>query len=222
VALLQGRQQRPPPPRRLDDDEVVERVRKVPLCQWQNLRSLSAATGIPKTTLLRYVKHSVIQRRISRVRPTLTPAHETRRLAWAFARVERPIGIKSYRGHHMYDTVHLDDKWFNLYKANTKYYLAKYECLPYRSCPNKRYIGKVVFLATVARPRYDFGKKRYFDGKIGIWPIIEQTFAQRGSMNRPKCASITKTISMTRKVYTKMLLEKVFPAIREKWHGKWI
>ncbi|RAW32141.1 hypothetical protein PC110_g11513 [Phytophthora cactorum] len=120
----------------------------------------------------------------------------------------------------MYDTVHLDEKWFNLYKANTKYYLAKYECLPYRSCPNKRYLGKVMFLAAVARPRYDFGKKRYFDGKIGIWHIIEQTFAQRGSKNRPKDASITKTISMTRKVYTKMLLEKVFPAIREKWHGR--
>ncbi|KAG3019618.1 hypothetical protein PC119_g10234 [Phytophthora cactorum] len=77
-----------------------------------------------------------------------------------------------------------------------------------------------MFLAAVARPRYDFGKKRYFDGKIGIWHIIEQTFAQRGSKNRPKDASITKTISMTRKVYTKMLLEKVFPAIREKWHGR--
>ncbi|KAG6945239.1 hypothetical protein JG688_00016665 [Phytophthora aleatoria] len=150
------------------------------------------------------------------------PTHKTRRLAWALARVERPKGIKSYRVHHMYNNVHLDEKWFNLYKANTKYYLAKDECLPYRSCPNKRFIGKVMFLAAMARPRYDFSKKRYFDGKIGVWPIIEQTFAQRGSKNRSKGAPITKTISMTRKAYTKMLLEKVFPAIREKWPGKWI
>ncbi|KAG6945993.1 hypothetical protein JG688_00016260, partial [Phytophthora aleatoria] len=101
-----------------------------------------------------------------------------------------------------------------------KYYLAKDECLPYRSFPNKQYIGKLIFLAALVRPRYEFGKKRYFDGKIGIWPIIEQTFAQRGSKNRPKGAPITKTISVTRKVYTKMLLEKVFPAIREKWPAR--
>ncbi|KAG3254306.1 hypothetical protein PI124_g1166 [Phytophthora idaei] len=77
-----------------------------------------------------------------------------------------------------------------------------------------------MFLAAVARPRYDFGKERYFDDKIGIWPITEQNFAQRGSKNRPKGAPITKIISMTRNVYTKMLLEKVFPAIREKWPGR--
>jgi hypothetical protein len=89
-----------------------------------------------------------------------------------------------FRVHHMYDTVHLDEKWFKLYKANTKYYLAKDEDLPYRSCPNKRYIGKVMFLAAVARPRYDFRRKRHFDGKIGIWYILEKSVAQR----RPRIA----------------------------------
>jgi len=119
----------------------------------------------------------------------------------------------------MYDTVHIDEKWFNMYKANNKYYLAKDEALPYRSSPNKRYIGKVMFLAAVARPRYDFGKKQYFDGKIGIWPIVERTIAQRNSKNRSKGDPVTKNISMTRDVYTKMLRENVFPAIRASWPG---
>ncbi|KAG2824354.1 hypothetical protein PC129_g8777 [Phytophthora cactorum] len=134
--LLGSRQQRPLLPRRLTDDEVVERVRDAPLSQRQSLRSLAAATGIPKTTLLRYLKRSVICRKVSRVRPTLLAAHEMRRLSWALAHVERHIGAKMFRVHHMYDTVHLDEKWFNLYKANAKYYLAKDEELPYRSCPN--------------------------------------------------------------------------------------
>ncbi|KAG3078961.1 hypothetical protein PC121_g7103 [Phytophthora cactorum] len=186
--LLGSRQQRPLLPRRLTDDEVVERVRDAPLSQRQSLRSLAAATGIPKTTLLRYLKRSVICRKVSRVRPTLLAAHEMRRLSWALAHVERHIGAKMFRVHHMYDTVHLDEKWFNLYKANAKYYLAKDEELPYRSCPNKRYTGKAV--------------------------------AQQRSKKRAKGDPITKNVSMTRAVYTKMLREKVFPAIREKWSGK--
>ncbi|KAK1934101.1 hypothetical protein P3T76_011304 [Phytophthora citrophthora] len=220
VDLLQARTPRPPPPCRLSDDEVVERVRSTPLCQRQSLRSLSVATCIPKTTLMRYLKRSIIQRRISRVKPTLTSSHKTRRLSWALAHVNRPIGLKSYRVRDMFDTVHLDEKWFNLYKTNTEFYLAKDEALPYRSSPNKRYIGKVMFLAAVARPRYGFGKKSYFDGKIDIWHIVEQTVAQRGSKNRSKGSPITKNIFMTRQVYTKMLCEKVFPAIRDKWPGK--
>jgi hypothetical protein len=91
--LLQGRQQRPPPPRRLTDTEVVERVRNVPLCQRLCLRSVSAATFNPNTTLLRYLRRSVIQRKISRVRPTLTPDHEARRLSWALSHVDRPVGM---------------------------------------------------------------------------------------------------------------------------------
>ncbi|KAG3077674.1 hypothetical protein PI125_g21194 [Phytophthora idaei] len=93
--LLGDRQQRPPLPRRLTDDEVVERVRDAPLSQRQSLRSLAAATGIPKTTLLRYLKSSVICRKVSRVRPTLSAAHEMWRLSWALAHVERHIGTYS-------------------------------------------------------------------------------------------------------------------------------
>ena len=29
-----------------------------------------------------------------------------------------------------------------------------------------------MFIAAVARPRYDDDKKRMFDGKIGCWPLI--------------------------------------------------
>jgi hypothetical protein len=91
AALPEGRRTRTPPPRHLTDDEVVERVRAVPLCQRQSLRSLAAATSIPKTTMLRYLKRSVIRRKVSRVRPTLSASHEVRRLTWALAHVERQI-----------------------------------------------------------------------------------------------------------------------------------
>ncbi|KAE9035930.1 hypothetical protein PR002_g7324 [Phytophthora rubi] len=55
---------------------------------------------------------------------------------------------------------------------------------------------------------------------IGIWSIVEQAVAQHASNNRAKGAPITKNVSMTRAVYTKLLREKVFPAIRKKWPGR--
>ncbi|ETP15615.1 hypothetical protein F441_09649 [Phytophthora nicotianae CJ01A1] len=52
-----------------------------------------------------------------------------------------------YRFDAMYDVVHIDAKWFNMYKASTRYYLSADASLPYRPCLNKRYIGKVLFIA---------------------------------------------------------------------------
>ncbi|GMF59677.1 unnamed protein product [Phytophthora fragariaefolia] len=110
----------------------------------------------------------------------------------------------------MYDVVHVDEKWFNMYKASSRYYLTADESLPYRTCPNKRYIGKVMFLAAIARPRYDFTTKIYFDRKIGIWPIVERTKAKKTSKNRVAGTPITKNINMSRKIYVQMLKDKVF------------
>ena len=85
--------------------------------------------------------------------------------------------------------------------------------------PNKRYISKVILLAAVARPRYDFHRKAKFDGKIGIWPIVETTPAKRFSPNRPAGTLVTQNVTMTREAYVRMLKEKVFPAIRKLWSG---
>ncbi|ETP34255.1 hypothetical protein F442_17392 [Phytophthora nicotianae P10297] len=78
---------------------------------------------------------------------------------------------------------------------------------------------KVIFLAAVARLRYDNHRKCHFDGKIGIWPIVEETVTLRTSVNRPKGTVITKCIAVSREVYTKMLIDRVFPAVRAVWPG---
>lgn len=120
---------------------------------------------------------------------------------------------------HMYDRVHIDEKWFILYREAETYYMAANEPEPYRSCPNKRYIGKVMFLAAVARPRFNHRNRCLFDGKIGIWPVVETSVALRTSKNRPAGTPITKCVNMKRDVYRKFIIEKVFPAIRARWPG---
>lgn len=119
----------------------------------------------------------------------------------------------------MFDVIHMDEKWFNLYTASTKYYISPAEAIPYRTSANKRYIGKIMFLAAVARPRYDFHRKRHFDGRIGIWPIIDIVLAKRSSVNRLAGTPEIKGVSMDGDKYKQLLQSVVFPAIRMLWPG---
>ncbi|ETV78111.1 hypothetical protein H257_08316 [Aphanomyces astaci] len=52
-----------------------------------------------------------------------------------------------------------------------KYFVYEDEELAARFCKSKHFITKVMFLAAVVRPRYDFHRKQMFDGKIGVWPF---------------------------------------------------
>ena len=118
----------------------------------------------------------------------------------------------------MYSYVHIDEKWFYITRINQKYYLLPDEEPPERSCKSKRFITKVMFMAAVARPRYNPNKKALFNGKIGIWPFVYKEPATRNSKNRAKGTLETKNIqSINKKETKKMILEKVVPAIKEKW-----
>jgi hypothetical protein len=51
---------------------------------------------------------------------------------------------------------------------------------------------KVMFLAAVARPRYDPEGECTFDGKIGMFPFVERVAAKRTSKNLEKRKVETK------------------------------
>ena len=75
-----------------------------------------------------------------------------------------------------------------------------------------------MFLAAVARPRYDITLNKQFNGKIGIWPFVFNEPAKRNSKNRTAGTLETKPIlSITKDVIRSCLIEKLLPAIREKW-----
>ena len=57
-----------------------------------------------------------------------------------------------------------------------------------------------------------------FDGKLGIWPFVYQEAAKRSSKNRPRGTIVTKNIESVNKTeYVKALVEKIIPAIKQKW-----
>lgn len=77
-----------------------------------------------------------------------------------------------------------------------------------------------MFACAVARPRFktvDGQRLCTFDGKIGIWPFVERVRAQRSSVNRPAGTWETKPIKVKKDNYRQMMVNKLVPAIRQKW-----
>lgn len=75
-----------------------------------------------------------------------------------------------------------------------------------------------MFLAAVARPRWDAENNCTFDGKLGIWPFVTEEEAKRSSKNRPKGTLETKCIdSVNNEEIRKIMIDKLYPAIRQKW-----
>ncbi len=97
-------------------------------------------------------------------------------------------------------------------------YTAPGEVVPTRSVQNKEHMIKVMlFLAAVARPRYDPEGECTCDGKIGMFPFIERVAAKRTSKNREKGTIETKLLPVNKKRYRDFMIMKVLPAIKQKW-----
>ena len=140
--------------------------------------------------------------------------------------VPNPDG--EYRFKNMYDRVDVDEKWFYLTKKSESYILINPdnennendqlgESHVYRAVKDSSKIKMVMFLCAQARPRWDNNANQMWDGKIGIWPIGEYIPAVRNSVNRPAGTPVWKNQSVDKNRYRALLLEKVIPAIKDKW-----
>lgn len=120
--------------------------------------------------------------------------------------------------HNMHNIIHIDEKWFYISKASKRYYLVPGEEEPLRTCKSKTFMTKVMFLAAVARPRFDAFGNEVFSGKIGIFPLTTLEPAKRSSKNRVAGTLETKPIlSVTKDVTRSWMIQKVLPAIRSTW-----
>ncbi|PNX74216.1 transposase, partial [Trifolium pratense] len=80
---------------------------------------------------------------------------------------------------------------------------------------NESHNGKLI-RGTVAR--FDDDNNETFSGKIGMWPLVVEEPAIRSSVNRPAGTLVTKPItSITKEVSRNFLINKILPAIKEKW-----
>ncbi len=72
-------------------------------------------------------------------------------------------------------------------------------------------------LTAMARPRQDPVTGVWWDGKIGTWFFVHKVAAKRNSKNRPAGTLETETYNVNKENSTEMYIDKLLPAIIEKW-----
>lgn len=198
--------------KRKDRKEKLATIRNIDVNRRTTLRALSHSIDIPLTSLWRLCKNGEIKRHSNSLKPLLTLGNQLKRLEYCLSFVEDNGQFKD-----MFNYIHIDEKWFYITKIKQNFYLLPEESEPSRQVKSKSNMIKVMFLAAIGRPRYDFQKKQYFDGKLGIWPFVVKEPAQRNSKNRPKGTLVTKPIELTKSVYAEMLINNLLPAVKQKW-----
>ena len=101
-----------------------------------------------------------------------------------------------------------------LENGKRKVYMGPDERKPERQTRHKNFITKVMFLAAVARPQFDYNRRKWFDGKIGLWPFVSKAPALRNSRNRPKGTLVTKPFPVDRNIYLQYITEKLIPTVK--------
>ena len=182
----------------IDLAPLLEALKEIPLKNRTTQRSIAAFLGIAQSTLFNNLKKLGLRSCSRFLKPLLTDDGKARRLEWALRWVRNaPGGARKFQ--NFFDFVHLDEKWFYICKQGQRYFLYEGEDLPIRKVQHKSHVTKVIFLAAVARPRFNPSRNRQFDGKIGIYPFTEHS------------------VEVNRATYKETLINNVFPDIRAKF-----
>jgi hypothetical protein len=183
---------------------------------------MAVSLGIPHSTL-HYIRHNmsedVIMPHSSALKPFLSEENKVSCTLYCIDHLTLHAGENHDNNpdndfgfyDDFQDQIHIDEKWFFVKRDMMNIYLAAGEKIPGRNCVHKGHIQKVMFLCAVARPR------GAWDGKIGIWPFVEQIPAARNSANRVAGTLETKCVNVTKEVYGDMIINKVLPMVKEKW-----
>ncbi|ETI48513.1 hypothetical protein F443_07458 [Phytophthora nicotianae P1569] len=177
--------------KRKNHDELREKLARVPMEDRAVERRAAAAAGASRHLVRQAVREGMLKRRTTFIKPALTPENKLRRVEHALSFIDDRTLEFEGRG------------------AAPRFW------------KSKRFIPKTMFLAALARPRYDPHRKQQWDDKLGVWSFTEKYEAQRSSKNRAKGAVCTRNIdTVDREVYREYLVTKVFPAIKAQWPRK--
>ncbi len=194
---------------------LLEALEDVPYSDRTTVRDAARSIGISTSTFHDHVvKNEIANCHSNSLKPILTDANKAARLDFAKSFV---LNIENGDLDPCYDVVHVDEKVFTITRKIQNYYLTLFEDVPQRTVKNAQHPIQVMFIVAFAQPRYCPLTGAWFNGKIGIWPFVIQVAAKRNSKNRPKGTLETKSMKVTKAVYRDFLINKIMPAIRDKW-----
>ena len=135
--------------------------------------------------------------------------------------------------HSNYNVVHIDEVCFYVTSEgtttnNNNNNMVTEEDFKYHHHGLKS-IKKIMFLAALAKPRFDYSRNKMFDGKIGIWPFVQTVNNNNNNTNNTnntketskhpsKERTFIKPIeSIRKKEVQDLILNNVIPSIVNKW-----
>ncbi|ETO82391.1 hypothetical protein F444_03466 [Phytophthora nicotianae P1976] len=134
-----------------------------------------AVKSISKYLLQPLIREGVLKVHSTRITPYLTENNKFRRTEHVLTYID-PTSLMF---EPMYDVVHVDEKWFYEDVNNRSCLVFEDETPLQRSQRSKNHTPKTMFLAAVARPRWDPHRKKEWNGKVGLWPLNEKYKALR-------------------------------------------
>ncbi|CAN0427152.1 unnamed protein product [Discosporangium mesarthrocarpum] len=107
----------------------------------------------------------------------------------------------------MFDWVQVDEKWFYLMKDRVKCLFRPWDTSNSRHCVDIR------TPTPLSRPR-KLSNSVWFDGKIGIWPIVDVVMVQCASESRARGDPVLKPVAVDGEKYKKIVIDEVIPPIK--------
>jgi transcriptional regulator with XRE-family HTH domain len=109
---------------------LKEETKKVPKHKRQTTRKLANRLGVSKTTIWREMKSGVLKPSRNRLKPHLTEKNQIARLFFCLSK-RKEENKEEYQ--EMFDTIHIDEKWFYITFDGVRYILTKDEEGPHRT-----------------------------------------------------------------------------------------
>ncbi|KAG2837763.1 hypothetical protein PC110_g284 [Phytophthora cactorum] len=191
----------------MDREELLERMVTIPFRRRMTQQCLADELDVSRYAIRDAIAQGHILRHSSTIHLLLTKENKHACFRHAIRHVIHGLNGFSHFSP-VCDVVHVDEKWFNKDKDKKIFYVLPGEMVPHCERKSKRFIGKTMFLAAVARPRCDDNGEVTFDGKIDIWDFTKKTEAQRNSKTRPAGTLEKKNLdTVNGAVYKRYLLQ---------------
>ena len=172
---------------------------------------------IHTTTIFRWFKKLEVVETMSYIKPQLQDKHVIRRLDFILNKLE-PTGHGIFRIKDQSRHIHIDEKWFFAVREHKKIKLLPGQKMHHETTRHKSHILKVMFIAAIGMPQTMPDGINFFDGKIGLFPVVAHTVAKRKSKNRDAGADVVENVSMTAAQYLHMMTNPagLLAAVRQK------
>ena len=136
--------------------DSLEEMKKLPKEHKKSQTRLSIATGVSQSTISRRYQSTGLKKTKMHMLPHLTDKQRIARIQFALSQLHEPLAHALDRHFKsQLDTVHLNEKLFYVTDESETYYQYPLEGSPKKKGKSKRFIIKCMFLAAIARPRYN-------------------------------------------------------------------